>query len=85
MQLKTKLLLSMVTYGNIVTTLVGGVQNPRAAAGDAREFTWINYPYFVIERRWKRTHMVRNRIPVCHVAIYLRYVACLTSITYEND
>ena len=32
----------------------------------------------VIERRRKSTHMVKNRIPVCHVAVYLRYVACLT-------
>ena len=75
----------MVTYGNIVPTLVGGVQNPRVATGDARGWTWINYPYSVIERRWKRTHMVRNRIPVCRVAIYLRYVACLTSTIYEHD
>ena len=33
----------------------------------------------VIERRRKSTHMVKNRIPVCHVAVYLRYAACLTT------
>ena len=37
----------------------------------------------VIERRRKCTHMVKNRIPVCHVAVYLRYVACLTTHTMK--
>ena len=27
--------------------------------------------------------MVKNRIPVCHVAVYLRYVACLTTHTMK--
>jgi len=31
----------------------------------------------VIERRRKRTHMVRNRIPVCHVAVCFHHAACL--------
>ena len=34
----------MATFGNIVSTLVGGVQNPRVATGDAREGHWIHYP-----------------------------------------
>lgn len=33
---------------------------------------------FVIERRRKRTHMVKNRIPVCHVAVCFQNAACLT-------
>lgn len=37
----------------------------------------------VIERRRKCTHMVKNRIPVCHVAVYLRYAACLTTINMK--
>ena len=68
----------MATFGNIVSTLVGGVQNPAGGYWRRSRIYMDLLSVFVIERRWKRTHMVRNRIPVCHVAIYFRYVTCLT-------
>lgn len=41
------------------------------------------FSVLVIERRRKRTHMVKNRIPVCHVAVYFRDAACLTTRTMK--
>ena len=68
----------MTTFGNIAAILVGGVQKPAGGYWRRSRKALDSLSALVIERRWKRTHMVRNRIPVCHVAIYLRYVACLT-------
>lgn len=68
----------MATFGNIAATR-GCCAKPAGGYWRRSMNTLDSLSVSVIERRRKSTHMVKNRIPVCHVAVYLRYAACLTT------
>ena len=68
----------MATFGNIAATR-GCCAKPAGGYWRRSMICVDLLSVSVIERRRKSTHMVKNRIPVCHVAVYLRYAACLTT------
>ena len=67
----------MATFGNIAATR-GCCAKPAGGYWRRSMICVDLLSVSVIERRRKSTHMVKNRIPVCHVAVYLRNAACLT-------
>ena len=62
------LLSKAASESNGTNSWVSQCENPRVAAGCSRK-PMGQIPAIVNERRRKRTHMVKNRIPVCHVAV----------------
>ena len=68
----------MATFGNIAATR-GCCAKPAGGGYWRRSRMYVDLlSVSVIERLRKSTHMVKNRIPVCHVAVYLCNVTCLT-------
>ena len=66
----------MVTFGNIAATR-GCCAKP-AGGYWRRSMIYVDLlSVSVIERRRKSTHMVKNRIPDCHVAVCFRNASCL--------
>ena len=62
------LLSKAASESNGTNSWVSQCENPRVAAGCSRK-PLGRIPEQTNERRRKRTHMVKNRIPVCHVAV----------------